>query len=57
MGGGPQLGALEAGLLASLVGVQPSIALGGLLCMGVTAWIAWHNRVLRQLDEAERQVA
>lgn len=57
VGGGPQLGELEAGVLASLVGVQPAIALGGMLCMGVTAWIAWHNRVLRQLDEAERQVA
>ena len=34
-----------------------SIALGGLLCMGVTAWIAWRNRLLRQLDEAERRVA
>jgi len=55
--GGPQLGELEAGVVASLFGVQPSIALGGLLCMGVTAWIAWRNRLLRELDQAERRVA
>ena len=51
--GGPQLGELEAGLLAALVGVQPSIALGGLLCIAVTAWMAWRNADLRRLDEAK----
>lgn len=51
--GGPQLGELEAGLLAALIGVQPSIAIGGLLCMAVTGWMAWRTPALRRLDEAK----
>jgi MFS family permease len=34
---GPRLGELEAGLLASLVGVAPSIALGGATCLASVA--------------------
>jgi hypothetical protein len=30
--GGPQLGELEAGVLARLVGVRTSVVVGGILC-------------------------
>lgn len=35
---GPQLGDFEAGLVASIVGVRPSIVIGGVLSVGVAAW-------------------
>jgi MFS family permease len=45
--GGPQLGELEAGLVASLFGVPFSIVSGGLATVALTAWIAWRYPRLR----------
>jgi hypothetical protein len=37
--GGPQLGELEAGLAAALVGTQPSVVLGGMGCLIAVALV------------------
>lgn len=52
--GGPQLGELEAGLAAALVGTQPSVVLGGLGCLVAVALVAARVPRLRayQGDEA-----
>lgn len=39
--GGPQLGELEAGLVAQAFGPVVSVVSGGLACLGVSAAIAW----------------
>lgn len=46
--GGPQLGELEAGLVASAFGVPFSIITGGLATVLLTAWIAWRFPLLRR---------
>jgi hypothetical protein len=38
--GGPQLGELEAGLVANWLGAVVSVVTGGIGCMAATAWIA-----------------
>lgn len=52
--GGPQLGELEAGLAAALVGTQPSVVLGGLGCLVAVALVTARVPRLRmyQGDEA-----
>ena len=45
--GGPQLGELEAGLVASLFGVGASIVSGGLATVLLTIWVAWKYPRLR----------
>ncbi len=45
--GGPQLGELEAGLVAHAFGPAASVVSGGLACMATTAWIAWKTPELR----------
>lgn len=45
--GGPQLGELEAGVVASLLGVSLAIFSGGLATVLLTAWIAWRYPGLR----------
>ncbi len=45
--GGPQLGELEAGLVASAFGVPLSIVTGGLATVLLTAWVAWKYPRLR----------
>jgi hypothetical protein len=45
--GGPQLGELEAGLVASLLGVPFAIFSGGLATVLLTAWIARRYASLR----------
>lgn len=45
--GGPQLGELEAGLVASIWGVPLSIISGGILTVVLTALIAWQYPTLR----------
>jgi MFS family permease len=45
--GGPQLGELEAGVLAHAVGASASVVIGGLASLGTTAWIARTTPVLR----------
>jgi MFS family permease len=45
--GGPQLGELEAGLVASVFGVPLAIFTGGILTVLLTGWIAWRYPRLR----------
>jgi MFS family permease len=41
--GGPQLGELEAGLVAQIWGPVVSVASGGLACVVAVLWIAWQT--------------
>jgi len=45
--GGPQLGELEAGLVAQRFGAVFSVVSGGLLCVASTAMVAWREPLLR----------
>lgn len=45
--GGPQLGELEAGVVAQLVGATFSVVSGGLGCLAATAVVAWREERLR----------
>jgi len=45
--GGPQLGELEAGLVANWLGAVTSVVTGGLGCVAATAWIAAVTPALR----------
>jgi MFS family permease len=45
--GGPQLGELEAGLVANWTGAVTSVVTGGLGCVAATAWIAAITPALR----------
>ena len=46
--GGPQLGELEAGLVAALFGAPVAIVTGGLITVLLTGWIAWEYPRLRR---------
>ena len=46
--GGPQLGELEAGLVANWFGAPFSVVSGGLGCLAATAWTAWATPELRR---------
>jgi MFS family permease len=46
--GGPQLGELEAGLVASLFGVSFAIFSGGMATVLLTLWVAWKFPQLRR---------
>ncbi len=46
--GGPQLGELEAGLVAQAFGPVASVVSGGLACLAVTGWIAYKTPILRR---------
>lgn len=48
--GGPQLGELEAGLVASVWGVPFAIFTGGVATVLLTAWIAWKYPRLRRYE-------
>ena len=45
--GGPQLGELEAGLVAAAFGVGFSIVSGGIATVLLTAYVAWRYPLLR----------
>ncbi len=45
--GGPQLGEMEAGLVANLWGAPFSVVTGGIGCLLATGWVAWRTPVLR----------
>lgn len=45
--GGPQLGELEAGLVANVWGAVISVVTGGLGCIAATGWVAWRTPSLR----------
>jgi hypothetical protein len=46
--GGPQLGELEAGLVAHWLGAVVSVVSGGIACVAATAWIAAATPALRR---------
>jgi MFS family permease len=46
--GGPQLGELEAGLVAQAFGAPLSVVSGGILCIAATGWIAARTPELRK---------
>ncbi len=48
--GGPQLGELEAGLVAAAVGAPFAIVTGGIATIFIVGWIAWRYPGLRQYD-------
>ena len=48
--GGPQLGELEAGIVAAVFGVPFAIISGGLAVVGLTAWVAWRFPRLRNYE-------
>lgn len=48
--GGPQLGELEAGLVAAAFGVPFAIISGGLATVALTALVAWKFPILRRYD-------
>jgi len=52
--GGPQLGELEAGLVANWLGAPISVITGGVGCLLVTAWIALKTPALRAYRRDER---
>jgi MFS family permease len=54
--GGPQLGELEAGLVASAFGAPFSVVSGGLGCLAAVAWVAWRTPALRRYREAREAV-
>jgi len=51
--GGPQLGELEAGLVANWLGAPISVITGGLGCLLATAWVAWKTPLLRNYRREE----
>ena len=48
--GGPQLGELEAGLVAQWLGATVSVVSGGLGCLAATAWVAMATPALRHYE-------
>ena len=51
--GGPQLGELEAGLVASVFGAPFAIFTGGIATVLLTAWVAWRYPSLRRYNNAD----
>lgn len=51
--GGPQLGELEAGLVAAFWGVPFAIVSGGLATVLLTGWVAWKYPLLRTYESEE----
>ncbi len=50
--GGPQLGELEAGLVAAVFGAPFAIFSGGLATVLLTAWVAWRYPSIRRYNNA-----
>ena len=51
--GGPQLGELEAGLVASLFGAPFAIFSGGVATVLLTGWVAWRYPSIRRYNNAD----
>ncbi len=51
--GGPQLGELEAGLVAQLWSAPVSVVTGGIGCVIATTWTAWRSPALRRYRRAD----
>ena len=54
IGSSNEVGAFESGLAASLMGVAPSVILGGCLTVAVVLFTAWRVPALRNLREIHR---
>lgn len=52
--GGPQLGEMEAGLVAQLFSAPVSVISGGAACVAATAWLAWKTPELRRYRRESR---
>jgi MFS family permease len=50
--GGPQLGEIEAGIAAKLLGAPLSVVIGGIGCLLATGWVAATTPELRKYDGA-----
>ncbi len=55
--GGPQLGELEAGLIAALFSAPVSVVTGGIGCLIAVAVTAWKAPALRKFDEEDLKQA
>jgi hypothetical protein len=55
--GGPQLGELEAGVVANWFGAPFSVVSGGVGCLLATAWIAASTPALRHYESGESTAA
>ncbi|HET7375500.1 MAG TPA: MFS transporter, partial [Anaerolineae bacterium] len=55
--GGPQLGELEAGLVAALIGAPLSVITGGLGCLLAVAFVARKVPMLRKFDQDDLRQA
>ena len=51
--GGPQLGELEAGIVASVLGVPLAVFSGGILTVLLTGWVGWRYPRLRRFTSDE----
>jgi MFS family permease len=56
IGASNELGAFESGVAATLLGVVPSVIVGGLLTLGIVAAVTWLAPQLRRLDLGRRMV-
>ena len=54
---GPQLGELEAGIAATLIGAPLAVVTGGLGCILAVAWIAARTPALRGYRKQETEMA
>jgi hypothetical protein len=55
--GGPQLGEMEAGFAAALLGAPLSVITGGLGCLIAVGLTAWKAPALRKFDEEDLKQA
>jgi MFS family permease len=51
IGSSNEIGMLESGVAAKLLGVVPSVIFGGVMTLGVVATTAWKATKLRMLDK------
>jgi hypothetical protein len=49
--GGPQLGNLEAGIVAGLIGAPLSVVTGGIATVLLVSIVAWRVRQLREYQD------
>jgi MFS family permease len=56
IGASNELGAFESGVAATLLGVVPSVVVGGLVTLGIVAAVTWLAPQLRRLDLGRRAI-
>jgi hypothetical protein len=49
VGSSNEIGMFESGVTAQWFGTVPSVVFGGLMTLGVVAFVAWRNPALRRL--------